>query len=522
MTPVAIIAAREEARDWSLPPGVPAPRLTEGWLLATESDQTARTVPLVMDAVGFWKRQVAAGRRVFVLGLDLWLAAFLWQAPDNPVVQEVLAGLAPALTRQREAPTLCSFEDILPTMEVLTGETGLADLLDRETDAGELLAMARKASDWLDRSLSMLPVLNTAREISSWIGSGRLPGRPVWNAPAGPLGQGASVAGRAVGLCMSWTGMRVDREYLAGQEGRSMRLDGLAATIRLDDRVHPLHVQQRYMRLEAQAPRYQSLSGRTDPNERAAVLADEGQTLLSLDVGQAELFTAAVNWKELFGDGRLLDQIAGKHATDIHQRTGERLRAAGLLVQSDPWVLRAAGKQINFAMGNLASPERVAQSVADIDGREATADDTKVAGQVMKDLIGEYPWRQWETICRDIAFRSRPDRRALVPVLSGRFLLIEPAQYRRGAVGRKPSPQAVASAMTQTLFADMHALGTLALIVKASPGTRVIGSVFDELLVTAPPEAELPVQEYTEVAGRVARRGGLRAAVHVYGEHWGI
>lgn len=499
---LAVLAVREQPCDWTLPP-----QTDVVWIGAGHRPlgvQFASTP----EATEWVTARLAAGDRVIATGIDLLLAWWLYRRPGAPTI--------PTLTEALMEGRLVSLDDvdaaIATVMRTTPTEVG--------TTVHDLLLHSRSVNAWIEENTASAFWSRQANELMRWLTrQAPTPSNPVQPDTAGTLGTAPSVLNRSVGLVMSWYGLAVDDDRVAellasGDKATADRVADLHTSVREDNRCHPWHYLQVYKRLGSQWPNYQTLSWRRSPDERSAITVSRGYNLQGLDVAQAELHTTAACWSQLFDDSRLTNLLAA--GADIHTGTGRRLVDENLVPrQIPPQRLRQLGKAINLAFMNLASSHEIATIINDFSGHLPHVQDIS---RLLTTIGREYPAREWTSLCARIAAHSSTDSSALVPTLTGRWLRVQATR------NNKPPAVAVASAMTQSIFADMHAMGMVELIRamgrSLTANGRLVASVFDELLVEMPKVGVIDDRPYIAGTQRILRTPGMRADVRQFGSHW--
>lgn len=510
----ALAIPRFWPRDTSLPPPPPGtkPGVLEGFDLAESGSQVENfgadqaSTRNALSRMADWLNR---GITVYSIDLDLLLAQYLWYRPDD----EIGRGFREAARSGRLRS--------MPHIERNIGLLGIpASTMLHPLSSGSTMADWWKTARWMDRWID-----RHARETTT-----------RW----GPLASGLDVLGDAAVQCMSWKGMRTDADYIrrslrelgteplppgitdpdmlrqmTQRESIRSSLLQAARALREDGRMHPAYERQRLGRLMASNPVYHSFSADTVPSSRAVVIPDDGEHLVSMDVSMAELFVAGVLWKQrVCGPkaGALLADLLDP-SIDIHADTGEILRVEAGIGPIDPDRLRAAGKSINFGLGNMASDKTLASNIEKILGTPIPAD---AIGRTKHQLGRRYPLQEWQTYNKGRAFAQIPPR---VQALSGRVLLLptKPGQ-------RKPSLSKSASYQTQTSYADMHQAGLLAVVENATRlGAWPVATMFDELVLTVrDPEVMPEVADiYLQAAQELSGEAGLRLRWTIWKGAWG-
>lgn len=500
----AVLAAHEQPpRDWTLPP-----QEDIRWLGAGQRP-LGFLFPTVPDATEWLLDRLAEGDRVIAADLDALLGWWLYRQPTAPSL--------PALTDALLDGRLVSLEDTETTIAAIDRR----DEPPPETTLSTLVHRAKHVLRWLEDKSTSVFWSRDADGLEQWLAHAvPAPDAPVQPHTAGILGTAPSVLNRSVGLVMSWHGLAVDDDRIEdllkhSDNAACDRITDLSTSVREDNRCHPWHYLQTYKRLGSRWPNYQALSWRRNPDERTIITTARNSNLQGIDVTQAELHSTAACWRQLFGDTRLTDLLAG--GTDIHSGTAQRLVDERLVPRTTLGQhLRQLGKAINLALINLASAGEIVSLITDFTEQPPRAQEVS---RMLSALANEYPIKQWGILCTRVALNSSPDASALVPTLTGRWLRIPAAVNKT-----KPPVVAIAAAMTQSIFADMHAMGMVELIRamgrSLTANGRLVASVFDELLVEMPRVGVLDQRPYVAGTQRITCTQGLRADVRQFGSHW--
>lgn len=567
---VAVLIPRVLPRDYSLPPlrhgnepALPGPDIASQLSHATDgygvSDgQEAGEIDNVFGALAWCRERIERGVRIYAMYPEVILGQFLWyeriMGAEFPIISETLDELV-------EWCLASSFVPLAELVETMVGLTNsqrdLLSMLSSSDDIRSLHNAAAVVDAFIERNL--LPHSqewpDSAADIHAWMdenvnrrkqvgGKRGERDRFAFERPEastnGLLGTAASIFSLSAGVVLSWHGLNADVSYLeqhlsfdlegfrAPEREARRKLNAVYTAVRPDRRLHPYYQLQAFKRLEANNPRYQTLSSRSEPNERRAITPDQGDELFSIDVSLAELFITAIYWQRLFRfshkqvAGQLFDDMEAHVSgagSDMHTSTGNQLMREmkmSELVGSD--LSRKAGKAVNFALGNLGAVKTIAEDQSKKLGMPI---DAQAVCHVLRELAEKYPYEAWRDLCRRIAFTSAASgqRRAIVPTITGRWL---PIYSRPG--NNKPAPTSIASAMTQSSFADVHAFGLFHAVRELSrlKQGHIVGTIYDELLVSAPDEegAQAARDAYVRGANLLLPRFKVRAEVAKQGAFW--
>lgn len=564
---VALLIPQVRARDYSLLPArrgsrvtAPGPETSSGVSPATNrytvyDGQYNAEIEEVHQAVLWARDRIADGYRVYSLEVESIVAQYLWYEREVGREYPTVGSTLDLMVEWIKSGLLVPMLDLTDTVADMTGRFARERaVLYRDASVEEIHAAASAIETFMRVNFlgegEEWPA--SVSDIEKWLATNerrrdRQGGKTGLKdtfplAPPqrnGCLGTAASIFGLAAGLVMSWHGINANLPFLreqavedltpyVGEEREALRkISAAFISVRPDGRYHPFYSLQAFKRLEARNPRYAALSGRGKVNERKALIADKGDSLYSIDVSLAELFVTGLYWQRLFGHherkrapaliARLEEHVAGT-GPDMHEQVGSRLmELAGRedLVGSPE--ARRVGKSVNFALGNLGSVQTIADRLST---RLGFPIDEVVVCNVLRELANEYPYERWKSLCQSIAFRSGVGEKAVVPSITGRWLTISARKGRR-----KPAPTLAASAMTQSTFADIHAFGLFEAIRRLGQLGRgwVVGSVADEMLVSAPDReaVEIARQGYIAGASRLMPNFEVRTEIQEQGAFWG-